>query len=86
MLIKVGAKKKLILKKSKEGRGARWQYKKTVSSPPSTETPNLYLPIEEFLLKKTQGLIEQLLHIEGPHRNGKKDADTVSMGTPPPTH
>ena len=56
-----------------------------MSSPPPMEIPNIHLLVEQFPLKKTRGLIEQLLHIDRTYRSGRKDGDMVSMGTAPST-
>ena len=70
MLTEVGANKKLTLKKWKEERSPRWWYMKTMSSSPPMNTPNLYPHIDQLLLKKTWEPLRQLLHKEGPYRNG----------------
>lgn len=44
---------------------------------------NINLHLEQLLLIKTWGLIEQLSLKEGPHSSEWEDRDTVSMGTPP---
>lgn len=63
--------------------GSKMECRKTLSSSPPMDTLNLHLCIEQFLLKKTRELIEQLLHIEEHIETGRKDGDMVSMETPP---
>lgn len=43
------------------GTGTRWQHRKTLTSPPPTDTLNVFKLTETFLLKKNRGLIEQFL-------------------------
>ena len=52
----------------------------------STNIPNLYLPIEQFLLEKSWGQTEQLLcNKDRPHSKSKRDRDLTVKVTPPHT-
>lgn len=44
-------------KKKKKLQDPRWVHRKTLCLPPPTDTPNLYLHIEQFLLRNNWGLM-----------------------------